>query len=272
MKIQSQNYEHPALTFFNRSSNGRLDSADFSSWYQLTCDEKQKKDKATFNILSLENGDPLLVERPVGRGRVLQWATSCGERWSNLPLREVFVPMLQQLVIYSATAATPPLNLETGQRLAVTWQAGGKSSTDSSSSNKAASPTGMVDLLTPQGTRYRLEIQSSVGGSKSDELAVQFANTQFPGVYKLSGVRDQPLAIAVGTRVEESDLTPLSSHGLRNMAERLEAQIQPSGKEFWQAEQVKQTGREVWRWLLIALVAFLFAELLLQQSLTRTPA
>ncbi len=68
-------------------------------------------------MLSLDNGQPLLLERIVGRGRVMQWAISCGQRWSNLPLREVFVPMMQQMVLYGATSAMPQLNIDT----AVCW-------------------------------------------------------------------------------------------------------------------------------------------------------
>ncbi len=78
LKIQNQSYEHPALTFFNRSSNGRLDSVDFTTWLRL------KTSPGALTLLSLENGDPLLVERVVGRGRVLQWAINAGQRWSNL--------------------------------------------------------------------------------------------------------------------------------------------------------------------------------------------
>lgn len=326
-KILSQSYDHPALTLFNRSSNGRLDSVDIQTWFELVPIDAQRvrenKAKSTLNLLSLENGEPLLAERVVQRGRVMQWATSCGDRWSNLPLREVFVPLMQQLVLYGATATTPPLNLETGQTLTLNWFESPTSSDTPTASDapksdsEANSDVGSagagttnaavaagnadqakrssesVDLLTPQGTRYRLASQQ-VG----DRHTIQFAETRFPGAYQVTGqsavasVGGQPLpsrsvgksgatsgtistattTVAVGTRVDESILIPLSSGTLNATAQRLEAQIQPSGDAFWQAEVVKQTGREIWRWMLAALVICLFAELLLQQSLTRTPA
>ncbi len=114
LKIQSQSYEHPALIFFNRSSNGRLDSVDFTTWFKLQRASEAKSDtksvattetksdskndsksdakgvglaaddRAVLTMLSLDDGEPLLLERIVGRGRVLQWAISCGQRWSNL--------------------------------------------------------------------------------------------------------------------------------------------------------------------------------------------
>ncbi len=70
LKIQSQSYEHPALTFFNRSSNGRLDSIDLATWYRLQpagdSSSSAKDDRAVLTMLSLDNGDPLLMERIVG--------------------------------------------------------------------------------------------------------------------------------------------------------------------------------------------------------------
>ena len=279
LKIQSQSYEHPALTFFNRSSNGRLDSLDFSRWYELeesnaeTGREKtEARQRSTLTLLTLENGDPILVEKMVGRGRVLQWTTSCGQHWSNLPLREVFVPLIQQLVTYCATTDTPRLNLETGQPIAVAWRpieektAPQPTTTPQMTTTEVRQET-TVDLLTPGGARYRLDARDSEGAR-----TVQFARTQFPGVYQLSGVRNQNLMVSVDARVEESDLTPLSTSALGAVAERMDAQVQPSGQEFWEAELVKQTGREIGRWVLIGLVVCMFCELLLQQSLTRAPA
>lgn len=269
LKIQSQSYEHPALTFFNRSSNGRLDSVDFSTWYEPS----GKAEGLT--LLTLENGNPLLVERSVGRGRVLQWTTSCDQQWSNLPLREVFVPLMQQLVTYSAASAAPLSNLETGQPIAVRWRPSPTRRVTDESSLAGSTGNTAVELLTPQGSRYRLEAQTSPTDSSVDspgELTVQFARTQFPGIYQLSGIREQMLMVSVAARMEESDLTPLSEAALGSITERLEAQVQLSSEEFWEAESVKQTGREVWGWVLMALVACLFCELLLQQSLTRAPA
>lgn len=280
LKIQTQSYEHPALVFFNRSTNGRLDTVEFNTWFRLACSDSsnssedgkdgrgnaptklvsksdtQDQRRTSLTLLALENGDPLLMENAVGRGRVMQWATDCDDRWSSLPLREVFVPLMQQLVLYGATTGSPRLNLETGQPLAVTWR-----------HSDEKSDASMVDLLSAQGSRYRLEPER-----RDEERTIRFSHTQFPGTYQLSGIGDRPLSVAVNARPEESDLAPLSDSALAGIAERLEADVQDSAEAFWQAETIKQTGREIWRWMLLALVVFLFAELLLQQSLTRTPA
>lgn len=284
LKVQSQSYEHPALTFFNRSSNGRLDSIDFSTWFKLQRAGEGKTsgadanaagtasttsatdDRAVLTMLSLDDGEPLLLERIVGRGRVLQWAISCGQRWSNLPLREVFVPMMQQMVLYGATSSMPQLNIETGNLLAVAMEE--KVVDDKQAKQPPNSePASDIELLTPQNLRFRLEPDRN-----SQQPSIQFAATNFPGAYQLSGIRQRPLVITAGARAEESVLAPLETSVLSETAKRIDAQIQESADAFWQGELVKQTGREIWRPLLAALVLFLIAELLLQQSLTRMPA
>ncbi len=46
--------------------------------------------------MRLGNGDPLLVERTLGNGRVLVFASSLDNVWNNLPLTPVFVPFVTE--------------------------------------------------------------------------------------------------------------------------------------------------------------------------------
>jgi hypothetical protein len=243
LQIQMQSYEHPALALFNRSSNGRLDSIDFRTWYRLNTHqapdsqvdatkEATTESRKSLTLLALENGDPLLIEQSVGRGRVLQWATSCGDRWSNLPLREVFLPLMQQLVISSATAAMPPLNLTTGQPLAIRWYA--KDALAGATQSASESSATSVNLLTPQGLRYRLDVQSA-----GDERSVQFLRTQFPGIYRLDGTlgtaAEQALAVAINPTPEESVLAPLSTAALEGLPARTCAHRRPASGHGWRS-------------------------------------
>lgn len=51
-------------------------------------------------ILSLKNATPLLMERRIGKGRVLLWSTSMDIDWTDLPLRPAFVPLFDQMIRY----------------------------------------------------------------------------------------------------------------------------------------------------------------------------
>jgi hypothetical protein len=51
-------------------------------------------------LLRYATGIPALVERRVGRGRVLLWTSSLDYDWSNLPTQAVFMPLVQRIVGY----------------------------------------------------------------------------------------------------------------------------------------------------------------------------
>jgi len=49
-------------------------------------------------LLRFADGNPALVERRVGRGRVLLWTTSIDRDWSTAPVEAVFMPLIQRMV------------------------------------------------------------------------------------------------------------------------------------------------------------------------------
>ncbi|MEE8454952.1 MAG: hypothetical protein V3R90_09425, partial [Limibaculum sp.] len=46
----------------------------------------------------LGTGEPFLMEKTHDKGRVLMFATSANVRWSDLPKRKVFIPLVHQCV------------------------------------------------------------------------------------------------------------------------------------------------------------------------------
>ena len=53
-------------------------------------------------LISLANGDPLLLEQKVGAGKVMLMTTSADRDWSDLPVKTVFLPLIQSLTQYLA--------------------------------------------------------------------------------------------------------------------------------------------------------------------------
>ena len=51
-------------------------------------------------VLALANGDPLVVEEPIRRGRVVLVATSAEPSWTAMPLWPSFVPLVQEIVAW----------------------------------------------------------------------------------------------------------------------------------------------------------------------------
>ena len=51
-------------------------------------------------LLTLANGDPILIEKQIGRGRVLLFTTSADRDWSDFPFKTAYLPLIQSLVTY----------------------------------------------------------------------------------------------------------------------------------------------------------------------------
>jgi hypothetical protein len=60
-------------------------------------------------VLVLSNGDPVLLEGRFGRGRCLMTTISFDEQGSNWTVWPSFVPLIQEMTAYVATAGDPPI-------------------------------------------------------------------------------------------------------------------------------------------------------------------
>ena len=69
-------------------------------------------------LLRMTNGDPVVVSARRGRGQVVQFALPCNASWSSLPLRMIYLPMMQQLVLDLA-GRRKTTTLDVGQPIAV---------------------------------------------------------------------------------------------------------------------------------------------------------
>ncbi len=83
------------------------------------------------------------------------------------------------------------------------------------------------------------------------------------------GMVQPPKVIDSNANSSESNLELMNKQELESLATIMGAQIQESTTEFLDTAKLQSTGREIWRWVLLALVIFLFSELLLEKRLTR---
>jgi len=83
VSIGSIDASHPALT--------GLDSLRAARYSRFAAIQETAEDKV---LIRLETGDPLLIERTLGNGRVLLYASSLNRDWNDLPKEPVFVPFV----------------------------------------------------------------------------------------------------------------------------------------------------------------------------------
>lgn len=247
-RIVAQRFDHPALEFFNEPSNGDLSTAEIRQWYELT--PNGATDSESIVMARLDNGDPLLVERRLGDGVVIQMATACDADWSDLPVRPFFVPLMQQIVTTMASRISPPRNIATGEPAAALFPAD-----DSERS---------VTVVTPDGSRRTLQLVP-----QGKMQVARFEQTQRPGAYLMTGPSGDTIHFVAETSRSESDLTALDEPTLASLAEELAATVVETPAKYLDQDRLRRHGREIWKYVLGGLLAFMFLEVVLQQRFAR---
>jgi hypothetical protein len=104
-------YDHPVFDVFNAPRSGDFATARFLRYRRLTIRSDSARGAqrpgapdtamATHILARFDDGAPALVERRVGRGKVLVWASTLDSYWNDLALQPVFLPFVHQLAKYA---------------------------------------------------------------------------------------------------------------------------------------------------------------------------
>ncbi len=278
--IVAQRFDHPALEFFNQPENGDLSTAEIRRWYKLadtvasseatvaadaavgeTGAQRSGPDNAAVHVLlRLSSGDPLLVERQFGDGVVMQLATSIDADWTDLPLRPFFVPLMQQLVTTMASRISPPRNISTGDPAVAVFGNGNTSVNASSGNGDPGLDGNFVSVLTPDGLRRTVPCTS-----QGKLQVARYEATQRPGIYTMTLPSTETQHFVAETPRAESDPGVMDAGSLQSLAEHLQAAHITSPQQYLEQDDLRRNGREIWRMVLVALLAFLALEVMLQQ-------
>ena len=174
------------------------------------------------------DGSPMLVEHKVGDGRLLVFASSLDNVWSDLPVHPVFVPFAVESARYLSGLEESRMQAVIDSVLAL---------------RKRRAPGSTVQAFDPQGDRV-LSLSQSIS---EQDLAV----TEL-GFYEIRRTGESEL-IAVNPDPRESNLRPMDADML--------ALWQTSGGGGGEASSGEGTETpielppfEIWRWLLVLLL------------------
>lgn len=255
-KIINQNFSHPAFAFFNDPRNGLLGDVVFTNWFRLGVGEAAsgKVPPSLKNevevIARFDTGEPFLVERAVGEGRVILAAVPADTGWSNFPTQPSYLPVMQRLVTYLAASVEPPRNLSAESKLV------------------AFLPVGQVGkgvvVTKPGGGEERVEVKQE--GSRG---IIEYTDTSAPGIYRLVDADGEVQYFAVNLDRRESDIRTLDDDRMRALAIEMGANLVTSWDDYKKLDKVRRTGIEFWRPLLYIVLALVFGELFYQQWLGR---
>jgi hypothetical protein len=145
----------------------------------------------TWVLARLDDGEPLLVQRKVEKGRALMLGTSAHVNWSNLPLRPIFLPLVARLTFDLAEAEQARHNVVAGQPLVLQFA-------------DETRPVG-VEVIPPSGETLRLKTEGQQG---KPGQTFRYADTYAIGVYLLrllDAVRPTQIAYSVNLDPDEPD-------------------------------------------------------------------
>jgi hypothetical protein len=208
-----------------------------------------------FQVLArYSSGQPFMVERRIGQGKVLLVTTGLSTRWTTLPITDT-VLIYDRIVRDMLHRSLPKRNLSTEEQMVVPIAA----------SERAA----RFRLITPEE-----QLLLSVDALGGDRYGITLRRFDRRGSYRLAALRreDQTrpdletklweITLAVNGLADESQLVTLDeSHqrqqrGLTSVVGLMQPPVEGLAV-------VEPYGGDLWKWLLAAVLALLLVELLL---------
>jgi len=239
-------YSHPAFEVFRAPRSGDLSAARFFRYRPVEVD-------ATGEVRArFDDGQPALIEKSVGQGRVLVWTSTMDNYWSDMPLQPVFLPLAHQLVRHAGGFAEASPWFSVGQVVDVAGAA--VATVDSAAARPAAAGRDRI-AIAPGGDRV--------------EVPTGLLRLEERGFYEVRGNTRGERILAVNVDLAESELAMMDPQDVV-------AAVQPredGGPALATAMQIPAEDRErqqhLWWYLLVVTFIILATETALSNRLSR---
>ncbi len=253
-RFEPGDYRHRIISIFRGQERAGLLTTPVYKYVKLNVPQP-----ATARVaLQFENGDPVIVEEQIARGRVLLVATSADISWTTMPMWPSYVPVVQELLSAAVGGSWSERNAEVGQMLGNTL--------------RSPATDVRIDIQPPEGEARQVKL-----GGEGDYAAWSYGETDTSGVYvaKLGPPLSRNESYAVNVDTAESDLTKL------DLAELKSDEVWPNINfdyiTSWQNLDEQPTGEisrraTYHRYLLYSVLGLIFAETLLAWQFGRRTA
>ncbi|CAB1066137.1 hypothetical protein D1BOALGB6SA_10936 [Olavius sp. associated proteobacterium Delta 1] len=225
LSIAGINQRHPIIKSLGLSQSGDFGAARFHGHWST------KPVPGSDVILRFDNGEAALLEKKIGRGRVLLLTSSLDPQWNNLPRQGLYVPLLHEMLRYLAFHEEKQPAYTVGEPLRLRLPAG-----------NAVRVTGPNDAET---------ILTSTTG-----YDVVYRAADRPGFYGVRGHQESDV-LAVNVALAESALATVAPEqigaGLINQA----PQAPLTQRAGMAAIAVQAEKSQRWWWWILLVVLFL---------------
>lgn len=255
LSLEARNDNYSPWSIFGDVSRDLFSDVRVSRYRRL----RPRSSDQSSTLISLESGDPLVVMTTQGLQRVVQFAISADGKGSTLPLRPAFVPMMQQMVLDLARSRQQ-INFLVGENLFL-------ETSKLLPPNQENTEEASFYVQTPGQNERPLTPKRS-----ENQTVIAISNTSKPGVYRFRSAI-KPKSFSMETiRVLEVPTSESIARGadpaqIELAANAVGATSYGKSESLIQNDQVGRYGREIWRWLLSALLLAMVVELWISQRL-----
>src|SRR5688572_1344675 len=239
-RVGALEYSHPVFEPFRAPRSGNFSAVRIYQ-YRKVAPAKDAQVLAKF-----DGTVPAVLERRVGAGRVLLWASALDNSWSELPTRGVFVPFIHQSMRHLAGYTEPRPWLNVGPVL------------DASTAVLKQDADQRV-VLTPSGKRVPLQDE----GSEVMELTEQ-------GFYELRARDKEAVVVAANVDPVEGDLFPLDPKEIVAAAAGGEDAARAEGSGIPLTPEAQERSQRLWWYILVAGLLLLGADTVMSNRLAKT--
>jgi hypothetical protein len=239
--ISRVNLDHPLFATF-----ADVRFSDFSRIHFWKYRRLRLPSPDAANVLaSFDNGDPFLLEKPIGQGRLLVATSGWQPGDSQLALSTKFVPLIGTLIA-PRDPALAEFQYAVGDPIALPNAGDGKRI-----------------IHTPDAKQ-----------AEPASTATTWADSDQPGIYRID-VNGEQYPLAVNVSADESRTTAMAAADLEQFGAHLGPQATPElvaakSRQLQQAEL--ENRQKLWRWLLVGVLGLVAMETLLAGRLARRPA
>ena len=230
-------YGHPIFETFRAPRSGDFSSARFYGYRAATPSPGAQV------LARFDDGAPALVERRVGRGKVIAWTSTLDVAWNDLALKPVFLPFVHRVGANLASYTQRPVSLTVGDVF--------------SGREPGVKNAGRV-ALTPSGERLPL-----------DDSTTGVVQLQEAGFYEVRSGDKDPAGLTVASNVDltESDLTAVDPQDVAAGATGKAGGASAPGSNAVVTIEEQERAQRVWWYLLFAGLLLLGLETVLSNRM-----
>lgn len=212
----------------------------------------EKSGGQTQVLARLNDGEPLIVQRAIGKGKVVFAGSGAHVQWSNLPLKNLFLPLMARMTFYLSGAEQVRYEGLAGLPISVRF-------------DKETQPLG-VELQPPTGETLRLQTRGDNG-----EQEFRYTDTHEIGIYLLRVLdarRSMQIAYAVNVDPDEALPEKIDREEFAKRIEGTPIIYAEDPDDLTSTFKLLREGRSLWGLFLTCVLVVLVFEALVSNIMT----